>query len=435
MHNPTDSQNDSQRVSDASNWRTLAFIPRIWWGALALMALLAGLWISYQSYRYFRVPDVLAGREIVEGALDLHSRYDETQSWFRGEPVYRMSAGAVYAPASYSMLKILFNVLEWKHVKVLWYLASLVATVLLSWQLCRYSFAEGRMEKAFIGLMPFAFYSVGAAIGNGQLVLLVLPSLLLALRLLLSSDSTPWRTGLGVALMTFSLVQPTISAPFFWLLLFRSPRFLRAFWVVVAYAVLTVVAIYYQIDSVPNPNRGVPALQIMEKWAVRAGGGARFGSTTGGYGTVHNLMGYVGLQRFNVQVSLAILFAFGLWVYRNRRADLWISLAVTAIVARIWVYHRWYDDALLLIPMIALFRLSRSTWRPMSVRALSSLLFILLWGFSLAPGFLYTVKDPSFFIAVQILTWLSTLVFLATLVRQERSLDPEPDPMSEPRAT
>jgi len=44
-------------------------------------------------------------------------------------------------------------------------------------------------------------------------------------------------------------------------------------------------------------------------------------------------------------------------------------MAVAALTARFWTYHRWYDDLLILIPMIALFRIAKeaetedlSTW-------------------------------------------------------------------------
>jgi hypothetical protein len=38
---------------------------------------------------------------------------------------------------------------------------------------------------------------------------------------------------------------------------------------------------------------------------------------------------------------------------------LWLLLGVTALVARFWTYHRWYDDLLILLPMIALFRIAQ----------------------------------------------------------------------------
>jgi hypothetical protein len=57
--------------------------------------------------------------------------------------------------------------------------------------------------------------------------------------------------------------------------------------------------------------------------------------------------------------SLLILLGLGLWVYRHRQGDLWVLLAVTALVARFWTYHMGYDDLLILLPMVALFRLAK----------------------------------------------------------------------------
>lgn len=40
----------------------------------------------------------------MRGAIDLKLRYDEVQVWFSGEPVYGEMKGAMYPPASYTML-------------------------------------------------------------------------------------------------------------------------------------------------------------------------------------------------------------------------------------------------------------------------------------------------------------------------------------------
>jgi hypothetical protein len=53
-------------------------------------------------------------------------------------------------------------------------------------------------------------------------------------------------------------------------------------------------------------------------------------------------------------------FLLGYWTYRYRDTDLWLVLGVTAIVARMWVYHRSYDDMLVLLPMITLFRIAKN---------------------------------------------------------------------------
>lgn len=55
-------------------------------------------------------------------------------------------------------------------------------------------------------------------------------------------------------------------------------------------------------------------------------------------------------------VSLGILLIFGLWVSQNRHVDFWVLMGIGAIVARMWTYHMMYDDLIIVLPMIALFR-------------------------------------------------------------------------------
>ncbi len=199
----------------------------------------------------------MGSQRVSLGAIDVYNRFVETRSWFRGENVYAIHPDAVYPPASYALLGIVLNGLRWKIVKVLWYGLSLASVGVLSWQLVRHSLSQTRLERVFLGLMPFAFYATGAAVGNGQLVVFVLPLVLNAVLLL------------------------------------------------------------------------------------------------------------------------------GAWIFRNRQADLRLLLAVTASVARIWIYHRWYDDLLLIIPLI-------------------------------------TVRSPDILVGIQVTGWIAGLVFIAYQVHRER---------------
>lgn len=242
---------------------------RIWLAGCCLMSLLAVAWLSYQSYRYFADPKIVNGRTISEGGIDLRNRYRETESWFRGEPVYGMYRDGVYAPASYAIFGILFNRLPWPTVKVLWYLLSLAMLAVLSWTLPHFARAQTTPEKLFLRILPFATYATGAAIGNGQLIPIVLPLVLYAVFTLTRRDLSARELSLGTVCMVVSLVQPTISAPFFWLILLRSPRWIRGASVVGLYAILTTVAVAFQMYSTRG-NEGVanPA-GLVNRWMVR----------------------------------------------------------------------------------------------------------------------------------------------------------------------
>jgi len=432
--------------------------------AIALMCVVSVIWLSYQSWRYFSIPSQLGTQRISRGAIDVQNRFMETRAWFRGENVYAIHPDAVYPPASYALLGIAFNRLRWQIVKVLWYLASLASVGVLSWQLVRHSLAQTRLERVFVGLMPFAFYATGAALGNGQLVVFVLPLVLNAVLLLTRPSLTPWETWRGALLMLGALVQPTIAAPFFWLVMFVAPRIKPAALVVAMYLGLTAFAVPFQIGAtipakpvgkapgaakvlapvpkpIPTPTVArapgeVPppdalktdgSVQILNTWSARATHGAYHGSLKGGYASVHDLLAAVGLARWNWPASLAILLLLGAWIFRNRQADLWLLLAVTAIVARIWTYHRWYDDLLLIVPLITMFRMTKLPRYSPQTKTLAAGLFFWIWLFLLAPGVLYTVRSPDILLGIQVTGWIAGLVFLAYQVHRERQLPSDTD--------
>lgn len=399
---------------------------RLWLTAIGLMALLALAWLSYQGIRYFAEPDMLGSRTITPGAIDLRNRFLEARTWFAGGgPVYRIYRDAIYPPASYALFGAVFHALNWGATKVLWFLLSLVSVSMLSWQLVRHSLARQRHEQVFLGLMPFAFYATGAALGNGQLVLFVLPLALNAVLLLDRAPLTPGRLWLGSLLMLLALVQPAIAAPFFWLVLLRAPGFRPGALVVSAYLALTAFALTFQIEAFRKLRGDADGASVFGTWSRRAQGGSAIGSMKGGYGTVHNLLGSLRIKGWNMPVSIAILLLLGGWIYRNRRADLWLLLGVTAIVARIWTYHRWYDDLLLLLPLISLFRITRLPSHGPRIKTLAAVLFVWIWLFLLAPGVLYLLPSPGWLIGLQVAGWIAALGLLVVVVERDRAVQPQ----------
>ena len=427
--------------------------------ATVWMCVVSAVWLSYQSWRYFYVPRQLGSQQISRGAIDVKNRFAETRAWFRGQNVYAIYPDAVYPPASYALLAIVFNRMRWRIAQLAWYLLSLASVGVLSWQVVRYSLPQTRLERVFLGLMPFAFYATGAALGNGQLVVFVLPLVLSALLRLTQPRLTNRDIWLGSVAMLFALVQPTIAAPFFWLVMFVVPRLKPAVLVVAMYLTLTAIAVPFQIGAIiPKKPTAIPAtatetatikptpaplpasepepkpedvlrpdalqtdgpLQILNTWSGRATHGAYHGSLKGGYASVHDLLAALGLAKWNWPASLAILLLLGAWVFRNRQADLWLLLGVTAIVARIWTYHRWYDDLLLIIPLISLFRLTKLPGSSPRTKLVAAGLFFWIWLFLLAPGVLYTLRSPDVLVGIQITGWMVALLFLEYQVRREQ---------------
>jgi len=111
---------------------------------------------------------------------------------------------------------------------------------------------------------------------------------------------------------------------------------------------------------------------------------------------------------------LVMLALLGWWLWRQRRADLRVLLGVTAIVARLWAYHNWYDDLLLLLPMLALWAVAKSATNARSVSVLAGLLLALMMALMLAPGGLFLLPSPwkGAYVTAQVAVWLANLGFL-----------------------
>jgi len=346
-------------------------------------------------------------------AIDLRFRHKEVQTWFAGKRVYHKLKKAVYPPASHAILWPFLGWSKLKEARLLWAATSVVMLGCLSYLLVRESFAETKLEQLFITLLVLSNYPVSIAIGNGQFVLHILPALITGLILVCRREK--WSDDLlGAGIFVLALVSPTITAPFFWIVLFTPGRVRPAILVVLGYAALTLFAASFQEGS---------PISIIQEWLRIGEKGAALGSTSGGYSNLHSWLTPFGLREWNRAVSLILLIVLGIWVHRNRRADLWVLIGVSAIVARIWTYHRWYDDLLILLPMVSLFRITKldsSSDNRNSVVA--GILLAASWVVMLAPARLLVSPPPWNWIAMssQLAVWALILLFLIFHTRRSR---------------
>jgi len=130
----------------------------------------------------------------------------------------------------------------------------------------------------------------------------------------------------------------------------------------------------------------------------------------------------LGLGRWNLPISLILLAALGIWIYRHRRGDIWLLLSVTALISRFWCYHAWYDDLLILLPMIALFRIAKGGFYPDKSDLAAGVLLGITMLTLIAPGGLYLFPPPwnRVYMAAQTIVWLVVLIFLLNQARCER---------------
>lgn len=374
-----------------------------------LMVIAAIIWLGYQFWRLIFFNGHM-------GAIDLKLRYEEIRLWAACKPVYECASTAAYPPASYVMLWPLIGWLKIQPVRWLWALTSMGS---LYWLICiflRESDATGPFERRFIALIPLATYGAGATIGNGQLIVPLMPALLSGL-LLLREDKANWKNDLSaVCLLLFAFVKPSVAIPFFWIVLFVPGRVRPACLLVTGYLLLTLLA------SLINQTGPV---SLIRSWIDLVINTAPLASVKFDKASIHALMFAIGHPELNPLASLLLLGGLGFWIFYNRRKNMWLLIGVTAFVARFWTYHGWYDDVLILLPMVTLFQIARRRMENSNHNIMAGFLFGLTLLSIMAPGGRYLFPWPwdIVYIFGQISVWLTVLLFLLMFARNNTDLE------------
>ncbi len=373
---------------------------------ILLMITAASVWLSYEFWR-------LTWDSSLKGALDLLQRYEDIYFWFRGFPIYGVIATASYPPASYVILWPMLGWLSIPAARWLWAFIYIGSLAWLSYIFIKESKAETLLERLFIALIPISMYATGAAIGNGQLIVFLLPALLTAL-LLMQRAEYSWKSEFAArCLFLFTLVKPSLTAPFCWIVLFRPGRIRTVFIIIAGYAGLSLFAASFQ-------EQGFVALAqgwLTSSSIILSGPAKDFSQSN-----IHSWFSAQEIDQWASPVSLAVLALLGIWIRMHRNADPWLLISVVAIVSRIWTYHGWYDDLLIAPAMIALFRIAKSKNTGSKLQASLRISLFITILFMTAPGGLYLFPSPwkELYIAVQVFIWLSLLVFLIFFIHRDQ---------------
>jgi hypothetical protein len=372
--------------------------------AMTLMIVLAVIRLGYEFWR-------LTSMAGLDGAHDLYLRYDEVQSWFSCLPVYQdPSRPGGYAPASYMMLWPFVGWLDFRQVRWLWAATSALSLGGLMHLIIKESGARTPRERTFWVLMLLSVYPVAITIGNGQLGIHIMLALIGCVHILSPERRITFRYDLLAAMLfVFALTKLNFTVPFLWVVLFMPKRLRPITLVGFGYGLLTLLAVSFRTE---------PAWILISDFVrmtselVNKQPGAHLA----------NLMVALGLEWWVSLGSIVLLGSLGVWVYINRYADIWILFGVSGIIARLWTYHRMYDDLLIFLPMIALYRIIRQAHRVSRYIWTGSILFMCGWIGLEIPGTLGRMPFPwnlPYDIG-QTMIWLAMLVFLLIYARQTK---------------
>jgi len=378
--------------------------PHKLWIAGCVLALPAAVWRLYLSLSHL----VLTA----EGSapFDFRLRYLETHAWFSGEQVYGAIETADYPPASYAILWPFMGWLSLPAACWFWSILCLIALAVTARLLVWESGAKTLSERIFFWILPFSIYPTNSAIMVGQLSTHILPVIAISLLTLERGKGRLSRDILSSVLLTIALVKPQITAPFFLIMLFRPGRLRPAIMTVAGYLSLTIIAKLFQPSD---------WITLLKGWAGQRG----LITWVWGHTSVYTWMKSAGLHDLALPASLLVLSGFAIWLWLHRKADFWILFGVTALISRLWIHHRIYDDLIVLPAMVPLFRLANREVSIDGERAAGYLLFFLNWGIFISPlGYiLATTHYPLLELPARIVVatvWLSTLCYLASRAKR-----------------
>jgi hypothetical protein len=385
-------------------------VPDAWrrHGATVRWLAVAYLAVAAVGKLRYALPHLLWQLESWSG-LDVGYRWQEVTAWFAGSPVYGVVGSAVYPPASHAILWPLVGWSSLETARLLWAVSILAAGAALALLLYRLAASAAARDRLLVGGLVLASYPFALSVMVGQLGVHVAAAVAGAAFLLFSTRPRWWIDAVVATLLAGSLVKPTLAVPLVVAVLIVGGRVRPAGLLVVAYAGLTLVAAAAQPFDL---------LTLFADWHERAGVRVpfRFGVIN-----LHLLLWWAGLEPWMTPASLLALAAASVWIWRRRDASPWILLGVAAIVARFWAHSTPYDDAILLLPTLALFHLAfgpESRGRP-----LAGWLFAAAWATLLTPNWAFFQFPRSIVWGIHwghAILWAAVLIFLVATVERTR---------------
>jgi hypothetical protein len=361
--------------------------------------------LSAASRVSYALPRLL--RDIEEwSALDLKYRVNEVHTWFSGSPVYGVVDGAVYPPASHAILWPFMGWLNLEGARYVWAIPTIAAATAIAWVMYRAASAASARDRLLVAGLALATYSLQICLFVGQMGMHVVAFAVLGAALLVAPNPRRGKDLLAATLLAGALVKPTLSLPLVVVALIAAGRLRPVLLLGGVYALLTAIATLAQPADI---------ITLIRDWLAIASTRVPFED---GVPNIHFLLYRAGLPSLMTTASMVVLAALAAWTWTRRQADPWILLGVAGIVARLWAHSTLYDDAILLLPALALFRIAFTDPAPRTAAAAA--FFAAAWATLLTPTWMYYGMDASvvrLIHAGQTALWVAVLVFLALRIQ------------------
>ena len=345
-------------------------------------------------------------------AVDLKYRYEEVARWFDGLPVYGALERLTYPPASYTLLWPAIGWLPLGTARIVWAVTTLVAAAVIALVAYRITAGRGTRVRLLAALLPFAAYPLQVTMFVGQLPMHVV-ALVAAGALVVGARPATWRSDTaGSLLLAASIIKPTLAPPLVAATLVAAGRWRPVVLTASMYAALTVIGAAAQPDGL---------VALVRAWLASSANPTLVGGIAEGVPSMHMLMSRGGVGSWAPVASLIVLGGFVVWAWRHRQADAWLLVGVGAVVARLWTYHREYDDAVLLLPAVALLRVGLG--RDGHARWRAGVVFAAAWVALFTPTWLLFSPNVTWvriIQAVHTVLWIGVLVFLVAIARTQR---------------
>jgi hypothetical protein len=359
--------------------------------------------------------------------IDLLYRYEEVRQWFSGLTIYGHVENSDYPPASYALLWPFMGWLSVPAARFLYVLSAVAALGVIGVVTARSALVESRLTRLLAAVFLLPAGATQLTLWVGQLGLHVVAALMAATALLVGTraedpsqrgiPAASWqRDVLAAGLLTASLIKPTISVPVVAVVLIVTRRWRPVLLMGGMYCALILLA------AMPQ-EAGPVALHAM--WL-----GQGVDVTVGkGSVNVHLWLHWLGAERWLLIASVMILLVTMAWAWRYHHTTPWVAIGVGALVGRLWIHHRAYDDVLLILTAVALFQIvHRTVDRSRSTAVAAAILLGSIYlGWHIPMWAYLTSASPLLWLTAEVfrsVSWLAVLGFLLWYARRSEAQEP-----------